>query len=197
MPTDDRDQLFQRALARHLSDASPDSACPDAELLAAYHDRTLSLDEIAHWKQHIATCPRCQEILALVEQTENLPVEDWQNQGVFESVVGAAIAKGASAPRSTVQPASTIASAAPVSCLRVAATPVAKSCGLASARSDRSYCCGGHRFCWRPRNSPAPRSAIGHLPNCGKPINCLTAHLASTPRAHATAPARATRCRRL
>ncbi len=115
MPTDDRDQLFQRALARHLSDASPDSACPDAELLAAYHDRTLSLDEIANWKQHIATCPRCQEIVALVEQTENLPVEDWQNQGVFESVGGAALAKGASAPRSTVLPASTIASAAPVS----------------------------------------------------------------------------------
>ena len=123
MPTDDRDQLFQRALARHLSDASPDSACPDAELLAAYHDRTLSLDEIPHWKQHIATCPRCQEILALVEQTENLPVEDWQNQGVFESVVGAAIAKGASAPRSTVQPASTIASAAPVSASASASPP--------------------------------------------------------------------------
>ncbi len=115
MATDDRDQLFQRALARHLSNASPDPACPDAELLAAYHDRTLSLDEIANWKQHIVTCPRCQEILTLVEQTENLPVEDWQNQGVFESVGGAALAKGASAPRSTVQPASTISSVGPVS----------------------------------------------------------------------------------
>ncbi len=80
MPTDDREQQFERALTRHLSNASPDSACPDAETLAAYHDRALSLEEMARWKEHIAGCLHCQESLALVEQTENLPADEWEHQ---------------------------------------------------------------------------------------------------------------------
>jgi hypothetical protein len=86
MPTDDRDQQFERALARHLSNASPDSACPEAETLAAFHERTLSPEEMARHKQHIAGCPRCQETLALVEQTEYLPVEEWEHQNEPEPV---------------------------------------------------------------------------------------------------------------
>jgi len=78
MPTDDRDQQFDRALARHLRSASPDAACPDAEILAAYHERTLSLEETAHWKAHIASCSRCQETLALLEQTESVAAHDWE-----------------------------------------------------------------------------------------------------------------------
>jgi hypothetical protein len=80
MATDNRDQQFERALARHFSNASPDSACPDAEILAAYHDRTLSMEEMARWKTHIAACARCQESLAFIEQTESLPAEDWEHQ---------------------------------------------------------------------------------------------------------------------
>jgi hypothetical protein len=75
MPTDDRDRQLERALARHLSNASPDRACPDAEILAAYHERTLSLEEIAQWKKHIAGCARCQEALALIEESENVLAE--------------------------------------------------------------------------------------------------------------------------
>ena len=45
MPSDDRDQQLERALARHLRDATPDLDCPDAEILAAFHERTLALDE--------------------------------------------------------------------------------------------------------------------------------------------------------
>jgi hypothetical protein len=82
MPTNDREQQFERALARHLSNASPDSVCPDAEALAAYHERTLSLEEMARWKEHIAGCTRCQESLALVEQSENVRVEEWEHQNV-------------------------------------------------------------------------------------------------------------------
>jgi carboxypeptidase family protein len=79
MPTDDREQRFERALARHLRDAA-DSTCPDAEILAAYHQRTLSLDEMTKWKEHIGTCERCQETLAFVEQTENVDAEEWKEQ---------------------------------------------------------------------------------------------------------------------
>jgi Photosynthesis system II assembly factor YCF48 len=106
MPTDDREQQFERALARRLRDASPDSQCPDAEALAAYHERTLPFDQMALWKEHIAGCARCQETLALVErsedvQTELVHAEEWQNEGVlggkFEALASAA--PRAAAPR--------------------------------------------------------------------------------------------------
>jgi hypothetical protein len=82
MPSDDRDQQFDRALARHLRSASPDAACPDAEILAAYHERALSLEEITHWKAHIASCSRCQETLALLEQTDSVAANDWEKEVV-------------------------------------------------------------------------------------------------------------------
>lgn len=88
MPTDDRDRQLDRALARRLSD-SRDATCPDAEILAAYHERTLSLEEMAEWKDHIASCSRCQEALALVEESEKALAEDGKEQEV-EDDLGAA-----------------------------------------------------------------------------------------------------------
>ena len=81
MPADDRDPKFERALAHHLRAGSA-AGCPDAETLAAYQERSLSLEERAHWKQHIAGCAACQETLALVETTENQLAEEWQGQDV-------------------------------------------------------------------------------------------------------------------
>ena len=72
MPDDHRDQSFERALARHLPNVSPHSRCPDAETLAAYHERTLSLEEMAQSNEHVRACSRCQQTLALLEQTESL-----------------------------------------------------------------------------------------------------------------------------
>jgi hypothetical protein len=86
MPADDRDQQFERALAKHLRNASPDSACPDAEILAAYHEGTLSLEGMTGWKEHIDGCTRCQESLALVEQTANVHAEEWEHQGESQPV---------------------------------------------------------------------------------------------------------------
>ena len=82
MPSDDRDQQFDRALARHLRSASPDAACPDAEVLAAYHERSLSFEEMARWKAHIASCLRCQETLALLEETDSVAANDWEKERV-------------------------------------------------------------------------------------------------------------------
>jgi len=70
MPAEDRDRLFEKALARHLrSDAAAadHSVCPDAERLAAYHERLLSLEEMSATKNHVVSCARCQEILAQLE----------------------------------------------------------------------------------------------------------------------------------
>ncbi|HKN24176.1 MAG TPA: hypothetical protein VJX72_04955 [Candidatus Acidoferrum sp.] len=115
MPTDDRDQQFERALARHFSNASPDSACPDAETLAAYHERALSLEEMARCKEHVAACVRCQESLALVEQTENLPMEEWEHQNELPSVMEhMALSKSALAARAHIQHNQELPSATPL-----------------------------------------------------------------------------------
>ena len=82
MPADDRDAKFERALARELRAGSGQTGCPDAETLAAYHDRSLSLEEMAHWKQHISGCAMCQEALSLVEVTEKQVAADWEKQEV-------------------------------------------------------------------------------------------------------------------
>jgi Photosynthesis system II assembly factor YCF48 len=82
MPSDDRDQKFERALAQHLRGGSAQANCPDAETLAAYHERNLSLEEMAHWKQHFSACEICREALALVESTETQLAEDWEERGV-------------------------------------------------------------------------------------------------------------------
>ena len=67
---------FEKALARHLrSEAPQPSACADAETLAAYHERLLAPHELASWKQHIASCERCQEILAQLEVTDEIPLD--------------------------------------------------------------------------------------------------------------------------
>jgi hypothetical protein len=109
MPDDDREQRFEQAMARHLPDASSDSACPDAEILAAYHDRTLTADEMSHWKEHIAACNRCQETLALVEQTENVSASEWEREKNLrpELLSAPSIFRGAAVVRSS--PASAIA----------------------------------------------------------------------------------------
>jgi len=87
MPSDDRDPKFERALAQHLRGGPAQANCPDAETLAAYHERNLSLEEMAQWKQHISACEACQEVLALVETTENQLAEKWEERGipVFEA----------------------------------------------------------------------------------------------------------------
>ena len=73
MSAEDRDRQFENALARQLrSDAAGDSACLDPELLAAYHERMLSPEEMIVRKEHLASCGRCQEILARLEATEHV-----------------------------------------------------------------------------------------------------------------------------
>jgi hypothetical protein len=82
MPSDDRDPKFERALAQHLRGGGAQANCPGTETLAAYHERNLSLEEMAQWKEHIAACEACQETLALVETTENQLAEDSKEQEI-------------------------------------------------------------------------------------------------------------------
>jgi Putative zinc-finger len=78
MPSDDRERNFENALASHLRATSsagvPQDPCADAEMLAAYHEGSLPPQQIASLKSHVATCSRCQEVLALLEATDQIPI---------------------------------------------------------------------------------------------------------------------------
>jgi len=109
MALEDRDAKFEKALAGHLRDATQREACPDAELLAAYHERTMTLGELNSWKQHISGCARCQEVLAQLEATEEIPLDLVERQRTHEPQRAAAgaqaiDAKKDSGPRRAAQP---------------------------------------------------------------------------------------------
>jgi hypothetical protein len=86
MDQDDRDLLFEKALARqvrsnegaegssHAGSATTGSAagCPDAEAIAVFHERALPVDEIATMQEHFAVCARCQETLDLLRATDSV-----------------------------------------------------------------------------------------------------------------------------
>ena len=48
--------------------------CPESDVLAAYHERSLPLGEMNSWKEHIVGCARCQAILAELEATDSIPL---------------------------------------------------------------------------------------------------------------------------
>ncbi len=99
MSSDDRDRQLEKALERHLRNSSQDSSCPDTETLAAYHERTLSLEEMARRKQHIAACSSCQETLALVEESNVLQGDEEENPKMME-IAGGRFLAAATADRS-------------------------------------------------------------------------------------------------
>jgi hypothetical protein len=75
MPSDDRERTFENALASHLRAAGvPGNSCADSEMLAAYHEGSLPPEQIASMKTHVTTCSRCQEILALLDSTDQIPL---------------------------------------------------------------------------------------------------------------------------
>jgi hypothetical protein len=94
MGHEDRDRKFEQALARHLRvrgdaagarneadahSAVPDETggaveCPDAATLAAFHEGMLSNEEMNATAEHIAGCSRCQQILLLLETTDEIPL---------------------------------------------------------------------------------------------------------------------------
>jgi hypothetical protein len=99
MASDDRDRIFERALARQLrssTSSSPDANafagaaadpsaefCPDPETLAAYHDGSLSPEERNLWKQHVVSCDHCQLVLAHLATPLDIPVHLETNENVL------------------------------------------------------------------------------------------------------------------
>jgi Photosynthesis system II assembly factor YCF48 len=76
MPSDNREQSFENALAAHLragAKSIPHTECSDAETLAAYHEGSLAAEQVASLKTHIASCDRCQQLLTTLEATDQIP----------------------------------------------------------------------------------------------------------------------------
>src|SRR5215475_11991926 len=96
---EDRDQLFERALARHLRAAGPaESVCLNPDFLAAFHERTLSPEEVSYAKSHIISCARCQSVLAQLEATEAVNELREDAQAGVQNLAAADIARQASQP---------------------------------------------------------------------------------------------------
>jgi hypothetical protein len=133
MGHDDRERKFEKALERHLRQGGPrdasahsqaEPACPDAAMLAAFHERMLSNEEMDAAKTHIAACAHCQEILALLESTDEVladatGIEQENVLGLRETVLAGSVVQEevflphAAAP--AVAARATVASKAPQS----------------------------------------------------------------------------------
>jgi hypothetical protein len=100
-----RDTALARLLAEALkarsnpADRAGSSACPDAEILAAYADHGLAEDEAVRWESHFADCERCQKVIAVLAASgEELTPAEVHKLGT----VAAASAARESAVRGTV-----------------------------------------------------------------------------------------------
>jgi hypothetical protein len=77
-----RDRRREEALARRVGDALDQLAhreaveCPDAEVIAAYHEKSLQPDEIARWENHFATCTRCRKVLQVLAASVDAPLDE-------------------------------------------------------------------------------------------------------------------------
>jgi hypothetical protein len=72
-PTDaERDAAFDRLITRGLAGAADASgvACPDADLLAAWFDHSLSSAEADRVEAHASSCSHCQQILGDLARSE-------------------------------------------------------------------------------------------------------------------------------
>jgi len=87
MGQEERERKFEQALARHLrrdgvaarADVRDEThgadTCPDAGTLAAFHEGVLVSEEMNATTEHIAGCSRCQQILLLLEATDEIPLQ--------------------------------------------------------------------------------------------------------------------------
>src|ERR1700674_1807411 len=99
-----RDRRREETLARRVGDALDQLAhrdaadCPDAELIAAYHEKSLQPDEIARCENHFAICGRCRKILAVLAAAVEAPLSE-QEVARLGELVAAEQAPAQTSPR--------------------------------------------------------------------------------------------------
>ena len=78
----ERDRQREKALARRLAQAFDNIAassagdCPDADQIAAYHQRALSQEENTQCESHFAACTRCRKILTVLAASAEAPLAE-------------------------------------------------------------------------------------------------------------------------
>ncbi|HET9399329.1 MAG TPA: zf-HC2 domain-containing protein [Candidatus Acidoferrales bacterium] len=103
-----RDAAVERMLSRRADGHAATPDCPDAEVIAAYLDRSLDADENARCEEHFANCSRCQEVLAALTASENIeaisttPATAAAAASAPQSRTFAPIAEAETAPRKSV-----------------------------------------------------------------------------------------------
>ena len=76
-----RNRRREEALARRVGDALDQLShrdaveCPDAEMIAAYHEKSLQPDEIARCESHFAKCARCRKVLLVLAASVDAPLD--------------------------------------------------------------------------------------------------------------------------
>jgi Photosynthesis system II assembly factor YCF48 len=82
------DAVLGGFLANNLRDRAERLHCPEPEVLAAYHERSLLPEEMNSWKEHIVGCSHCQAILGALEATDAIPLQASQKE---EALVASAV----------------------------------------------------------------------------------------------------------
>src|SRR2546429_4543287 len=73
--------------------------CPESDVLAAYHDRSLLPEEMNSWKEHIVGCGRCQAILAELEATDSISRQvSEKEEEVVRAAAATAVTVGEASP---------------------------------------------------------------------------------------------------
>ncbi len=92
-----RQEFLARRLGQALDQLKPREAadCPDAQVIAAYAEHALAVDESAHWEGHFAACERCRNILRVLAASADMPLAEEEvaqlGQRVSASRVPAAV----------------------------------------------------------------------------------------------------------
>ena len=98
MNDESRNRRREEALARRLGEALDEQAsprgpepCPDAELIAAYHEQELGPEEVEACDLHFATCSRCRKILAVLAASDDAPLAEKEVARLGELVAAAQV----------------------------------------------------------------------------------------------------------
>ncbi len=95
------ERILPGALAGEAGGGSgvlPGGPCPDAEILAAFYERSLEASEMSHWRAHFAKCRRCQLSLAALAASDPRPLTEKEVEQLGRLVADATVPRLAGEP---------------------------------------------------------------------------------------------------
>ena len=88
-----REETLARRVGEALDALNPGGPgeCPDVEVIAAYSDHGLAMDETARCESHFATCVRCRNILRVLAASADTPLAESEVARLGELVAAARV----------------------------------------------------------------------------------------------------------